>query len=94
MYSAPGVMEHVGQPATLSDCPTHLSSHHDDEDEECGGDDVVDDDDHSLILWPFLRNLREGLILLSSQENQRIILAFPPQTILQQMKLLNVISRQ
>ena len=92
MYSAPGVMEHVGQPATLSDCPTHLSSHHDDEDEEC--DD--DDDDHSLILWPFLQNLRgeKMLILLSSQENQRIILAFPPQTILQQMKPLNVISRQ
>ena len=64
MYSAPGVMEHVGQPATLSDCPTHLSSHHDDEDEEC--DD--DDDDHSLILWPFLQNLRGGywLILFSS----------------------------
>ena len=62
MYSAPGVMEHVGQPATLSDCPTHLSSHHahhhhhhqgGDEgggvgDGGDGGEDC-DDDDHGDI---------------------------------------------
>ena len=42
MYSAPGVMEHVGQPATLSDCPTHLSFHLDHHDE----DDCDDEDDN------------------------------------------------
>ena len=56
MYSAPGVMEHVGQPATLSDCPTHLSSHHhhhrrhnhgDDDDGGGGGED--DDDDIDIM---------------------------------------------
>ena len=100
MYSAPGVMEHVGQPATLSDCPTHLSSHHhrhhchlhhggddvdDDEEEDDDDDDNNDDgddnffryhgdDDQGLISRHFLQNLSRGsrMILLSSQENQRI----------------------
>ena len=38
MYSALGVMEHVGQPATLSECPTHLSSHSDRDDHVDGHD--------------------------------------------------------
>ena len=41
-------MEHVGQPATLSDCPTHLSSHldHDEDDDDEDGEDDYDDHDH------------------------------------------------
>ena len=46
MYSALGVMEHVGQPATLSECPTHLSSHSDRDDHGDGHDGHVDDHDY------------------------------------------------
>ena len=59
MYSALGVMEHVGQPATLSECPTHLSSHSDRDDHDDGhdyghdGHDGGHDDSHDGhdILW-------------------------------------------